>query len=498
MIIKESLLIKFNRYKLEIILLFVSSLFLFYKLTYFPPFGDELAYIHWGWILKNGGTYFGYYDAVPPLFSYLISVALKIVSDPLQAGRIISSASGLFGAIGIYFLAKRLYGKTAACISGIFYVVSPFTFFYHRMAMRESLMLSIGVFVLLFSVYLVLNKNPKRNKFFALGLAISLALSLLTKQHAGFFVAFPFLALLLAQKDKLIAKLAWIAFSYSIAAAAFALVLLTQENAERMISFAAQMLTTAPPTGLNGEILVTSVYKYIGLVFLMPAVFLLLNFFRQKKYFEISLFLYPVILFIILLIPPWLDTRYVLTAILPWYLFVGAMVRYFIEVINNAVGLRRIGFAVLVAALFIPSAHFIINYSNDPTSTPFTRYDRGFLESGNSSYGVIESLNYLKELSDKSPIMVVTEPGSGPKNWPFLFFENNARVKVVSWPGFREVALSPYISEAAYVMLDDDPKTGGHYYFKKVNPGAKLLKRFWRPGKKTYVDLMMVQPKGRI
>jgi hypothetical protein len=106
------------------------------------------------------------------------------------------------------------------------------------------------------------------------------------------------------------------------------------------------------------------------------------------------------------------------------------------------------------------------------------------------------SLNFIYK---KTPIFIVTQPGSGPKTWPYMLFENNPNIKVALWPGFLTTPLSPYLNGPAYTVLDDDPETGqlGQFYFKKINPGAKLIKRYWKPGRKAYIDIMFINPKAK-
>ena len=122
-----------------------------------PIFTDEAIYIRWAQIGLNDPAhrYISLTDGKQPLLTWLMYPFLKIFTDPLFAGRFVSVLSGVFASIGIYLLARQLFGKKTAILASIVYIISPFTIVYDRLALMDSLLASIGIWSLYLSVLLV-------------------------------------------------------------------------------------------------------------------------------------------------------------------------------------------------------------------------------------------------------------------------------------------------------------------------------------------------------
>src|SRR3989338_743677 len=166
-----------------------------------PIFTDEAIYIRWAQIGLNDPAhrYISLTDGKQPLFTWLIYPFLKIFTDQLFAGRFVSVLSGVFASIGIYLLARQLFGKKTAILASIVYIISPFTIVYDRLALMDRLLASIGIWSLYLSVLLT--------KFVRLDIALLLGLTigfgLLTKSSAIFFLyLLPFSLLLFDFKKK--------------------------------------------------------------------------------------------------------------------------------------------------------------------------------------------------------------------------------------------------------------------------------------------------------
>src|SRR5574343_1375587 len=69
----------------------------FYHLTILPVFADEAIYIRWAQVMKAEETlrFLPLSDGKQPLFMWVIIPFLKLISDPLIAGRIVSVLCGL-------------------------------------------------------------------------------------------------------------------------------------------------------------------------------------------------------------------------------------------------------------------------------------------------------------------------------------------------------------------------------------------------------------------
>jgi len=108
---------------------------------------------------------------------------LKVIENPLMAGRLLSVSAGLATLIGSYLLAKKLFSQKVAIIVGILVVLQPFLLFYDRLALVDSLLTAFGVWS--FYLGLLLFKKPTLGKGMLLGTLWGGAM--LTKPGGAFF-----------------------------------------------------------------------------------------------------------------------------------------------------------------------------------------------------------------------------------------------------------------------------------------------------------------------
>ena len=157
-----------------------------YNLTLLPVFVDEAIYIRWAQVMRAESTlrFLPLSDGKQPLFMWLVIPFLKVFSDPLLAGRLVSIASGAATLVGIFLLAYVLFkSKKVALVAALIYAVSPFSFFFDRMALADSLLSAFGVWTLLFA--LVALRNLRLD--FAMLSGFGLGGGLLTKSPAIFY-----------------------------------------------------------------------------------------------------------------------------------------------------------------------------------------------------------------------------------------------------------------------------------------------------------------------
>lgn len=170
--------------------LFVLLLGLFlrtYNLLSIPIFADEAIYVRWAQVMKAESTlrFLPLSDGKQPLFMWSVIPFLKIFFDPLIAGRMVSVLSGLAGVIGIFFLTLHLFkSKTAALAASVFYAVSPFTLFFDRMALVDSMLTAFGVWALYFGILTA----QKLRLDFAMLTGFALGAAWLTKSPGLFFL----------------------------------------------------------------------------------------------------------------------------------------------------------------------------------------------------------------------------------------------------------------------------------------------------------------------
>lgn len=156
------------------------------SLTRIPVFVDEAIYIRWSQVMRNEPSlrFLPLSDGKQPLFMWATMPSLKLFSDPLVAGRMVSVFAGIISLFGIafftYVLTQNLFFSS---LSALVYAVLPFSVFFDRMALVDSLLSAFGLWSLGFGALLV--KKPKLDLAMLLGFAIGLGL--ITKSPAIFF-----------------------------------------------------------------------------------------------------------------------------------------------------------------------------------------------------------------------------------------------------------------------------------------------------------------------
>jgi len=157
-----------------------------YHLTILPIFADEAIYIRWAQVMKAEETlrFLPLSDGKEPLFMWAIIPFLKFIHNPLFAGRLVSVLSGFGTMIGISYLSYLLFkSKKVALVAALMYAISPFAFFFDRMALVDSMLSMFGVWMFIFA-YLAFTK---KRLDFAMIAGFALGGAWLTKSPALFF-----------------------------------------------------------------------------------------------------------------------------------------------------------------------------------------------------------------------------------------------------------------------------------------------------------------------
>lgn len=195
------------------VILFTLTLFLLYfltrlvNLTEIPVFVDEAIYVRWAQIMKAEPTlrFLPLSDGKQPLFMWLVIPALKLFSDPLFAGRFISVLAGFGTLVGIMMLTLYITSKSTSkkltpyptLLAGLLYVLVPYTLFFDRMALVDSLLSMFGIWSILIGLMFI--HSPRLDLVMILGFI--LGGGLLTKSPAILFVLLQAILLLTAFPD---------------------------------------------------------------------------------------------------------------------------------------------------------------------------------------------------------------------------------------------------------------------------------------------------------
>ncbi len=155
------------------------------NLTYLPIFGDEAIYIRWAQVMgaEPGLRFLPLLDGKQPFFMWVLMFLVRRFADPLFIGRLTSVFYGMGTLIGIFALSFYLFkSKKIAFVASLFWAISPYSVFYDRLALVDSMLTMFTVWTLFFGV---LTSKTKRLDFAMLA-GFALGGALLTKSPALF------------------------------------------------------------------------------------------------------------------------------------------------------------------------------------------------------------------------------------------------------------------------------------------------------------------------
>lgn len=130
------------------------------NLTALPIFTDEAIYIRWSQIgaADPNWRFISLTDGKQPMFTWIMMVLLRVFasSDPLFVGRLTSVFAGACTLLGLLFVAHVLFSdKKVTLLTGLTYVLLPFTLWYDRMALYDSWVAAFSVWSLYGGIMLV-------------------------------------------------------------------------------------------------------------------------------------------------------------------------------------------------------------------------------------------------------------------------------------------------------------------------------------------------------
>lgn len=173
-----------------------------YNILALPIFTDEAIYVRWAQIASNDAAwrFISLTDGKQPMYVWIGMLLMKVINDPLLAGRTVSVIAGLFSMVGLFFLSNEVFkNKKLALFTSFIYVIYPFSLVYDRMALYDSLVAMFIIWALYFEILLV--RHMRLDLALILGMIIGGGM--LTKTNANFaFILLPFLLLLIDFKKK--------------------------------------------------------------------------------------------------------------------------------------------------------------------------------------------------------------------------------------------------------------------------------------------------------
>lgn len=382
------------------------------NLTILPIFVDEALYLRWSQIAWHDASwrFISLTDGKQPLFIWYVIPFLKLIKDPLIAGRIASVFAGWFTVAGMWYAGYILKDKKLAIISAILTIFSPFLFFYNRFAVMESLLTAFGIWI--FNLSILQSRKNQLDLSLILGIVIGLAL--LVKSSALFFLLLtPVAYIFSVNSKKLISKSSLKPLLLFILTATLALAIyniqrlspwmhmIGQKNAFFTVPYS-QILSEPKRITNNLQDIVRwhNLYTTIPLAFL--SVLGLYQLFKRNKQ-------------TFLILSAWTFSSLVGTALVarlyaPRYI---AFITPFV-LLSAAYALHNIKKKHQKPALWLSLAYptyLIFLLISSPNSYPFAKVDEGYINGWSAGYGVKEVSDYLVERANStdSKVTLYTE-----------------------------------------------------------------------------------------
>lgn len=410
-----------------------------YRLNSLPVFVDEAIYIRWSQVMRADETlrFLPLSDGKQPLFMWLTIPFLKIIKDPLLAGRAVSVLSGL-GTITLSFLISLslFRSKKVALLAALLVSLSPFMVFFDRLALVDSFLTFWAMLTLFLGILLV--KSPRLDLGILTGVALGGAW--LTKSPGQlFFVLLPTCVLLVKQSTlgkmsfltKLIALtiVAWVVgFGlYNILRLGPNFHLIGTRNSDYLYTFSELFQHPDSPLISNLKSVANWFVLLLPLPFILAA---LIGLFLGVLTSAASTVLLVVWSFLPIVLSASVGkvftARYILYTIPPILILVALGVRKLASV-------SRVAKVILLALIFIPAIWQDLLFSSDPAKAWIPPNERhGYLEEWTSGPGLPEIASYLINKPSTTPILVGTEGffGTTPDGLE-IYLEGRKNIRVV-------------------------------------------------------------------
>lgn len=499
--------------KVELFLVvFLFALYTFSRLgalTNIPIFTDEAIYLRWAQIAESDANwrFISLTDGKQPLFIWLTMLAMKIIPDPLIAGRMISVLSGLLTAIGLFFLSREIFQeKWIGIIAAGLYVIYPFALIYDRLALYDSLVGTFAVWSLYGTVCLV--RALRLDVALLLGLAIGGAV---LNKTSGFFNLYllPFALLIFDWKKKnlrgrlirfilLCGVVALMSYGmYSILRLSPFFYIIEEKNAVFVYPFRDWIQHPFAYFWQNLRALVDWLVAYMGLPLILLAVgslFLKKTLIKEK----ILLIVWFVVPFIALaLFGKTLYPRYIFFMTLSLLPLIAYSIYILYRRLKEKPYLRLFFIVLAIFYSFVSSILILADFKNAPIpSADKSQYLTGWP----SGVGIPETINFFQQKAKKGEIFIGTEGTFGLLPFAYeLYFVKNKNITVKGyWPIGPEIdpeLVKMSLSKPTYMVFYQDcvPCEA-----KGIAPSTWPLKKIMqipKVEKNTYLTVYQVLPQ---
>jgi 4-amino-4-deoxy-L-arabinose transferase-like glycosyltransferase len=409
---------KLAKFLPEITLLITCFASRLFRLSLLPMFEDEATHIRWA-IKMSEGPVWEFSNVGKFLTLWIMSLVLPFADNNLLwLARFVSVCFGLFGLVGCYLLGKRLFDRRVGLLAAVLYLVVPYTFFHDRMALADSPLAVLAIYVVLFSVEL----SRKPGLKYSIWLGLALLLATLTKFNGFVQGVFPLLVMVI-HYPKLNRNLPWKWLLLALSIGGLGFVPLLANFSSHWESIWSKTRLSNPDTALwltwllNGRDALLFLVRYMSLpVFIILCFGVAVAIIRRRPNDLLLVGVAGITLATFVLLSKanrWFP-RYLMPAV-PFLLLIAARAVILIgqnlsqyvhktQTKNWAYVLTG-GVTVLI---ILPALWFDYWLITDPSRAPFVEIDQWQYVSGiHAGYGLPEAANYLRDqLAESGPIMV--------------------------------------------------------------------------------------------
>lgn len=448
----------FLKFRTEIYIILLLSVFYFLfrlpNLTLQPIFADEAIYIRWAQVMRAEPTlrFLPLTDGKTPLFMWAMMPLFKVFEDPLFAGRFLSVVSGFFTFLGVYVLARKVFNVKTAFWAGLLYVITPYTVFFDRMALVDSMLTAFTVWIIYFAILLA--KTLRLDTAMILGYLLGGAILTKTSGMVNFLLLpisilgfnleknkrKPFLRLVLLWGVAIITGF----IMYNLLRLGPEFNQLSSRNQDYIFS----------PTELAGRPLdpfiphFKDIYDWFPKLLTWPILFCgaVGLFYILANLHKLGLILFLWGLIPLLLEMAFLKTftaRYLLPAI-PTLLIISGFGIY--HILPRFVSHKPLSFVLMLLVVLPLPLYFNYLLLTNPQSSPLPRAEKqGYFEEWTSGYGLKEIANYLIDQKKNGPVVVGTEGFFGTLPDGLYIYLDKANISVIG----SHATISAQIKEAA-------------------------------------------------
>lgn len=451
------------------------------NLTLQPIFADEAIYIRWAQVMRAEPTlrFVSLTDGKTPLFMWFMIPLFKVFSDPLFAGRFLSVFAGFFTLLGVFFLAKKLFHTKAALWASLLYVITPYTVFFDRMALVDSMLSAFTIWSMYFAIWLV--RSMRLDLAMILGYLLGGALLTKTPAMVNILVLpITLLALRKNAKNKypFVKALGFLAVSALIALVIYNLLRLgpgfsqlSSRNQDYVFS----------PYELKGRILdpfiphLHDMADWFPRLFTIP-VLLLIGIGIYQLLFTVNRL--GMVILIWALIPLLLEmaflrtftARYLLTCVAPFLVFGGYGLTKALEKIRVG-NVFKVGIALIAVLPLALKFDYQLLVSPPPSDLP--KAERiGYFEDWTAGYGFKEIAEFLVEQKKTSDIVVGTAGFFGTLPDGLQIYLDKANIAIVGSSSTISAQLKETAKEHKTYFVGNKKDVYG-----KVS-GVQLIKEF--------------------